>query len=107
MVPLASVSDTTDTKTRRPWRTPRLPELVGSAEAIEILGIQKSTLRRWMLPGSGRLGPDRTRMIPPVRVSSGPIWVREDVERFMREIGRERAYNPRGAQAPSDDSLVS
>ena len=76
---------------RRPWRTPRLPDLVGAFEACQILGVQKSTLFRWMAEGSGDIGPDRTRMIPPKRIAAGPVWVREDVERFAREIGRQRA----------------
>jgi hypothetical protein len=76
---------------RRPWRTPRLPELVGAKEACEILGIQKMTLNRWMKPGSGPHGADGTYMIPPKRIDAGPVWVRSDVERFRDEIGRQRA----------------
>ncbi len=76
---------------RRPWRTPRLPELVGSTEACEILKVQKMTLHRWLKSGSGTLGPDRTYMIPPKRIAAGPVWVRDDVERFADEIGRQRA----------------
>lgn len=76
---------------RRPWRTPRLPDLVGSQEACELLGIQKMTLNRWMKPGSGIHGEDGTYMIPPKRIKAGPVWVREDVERFAAEIGRQRA----------------
>jgi hypothetical protein len=76
---------------RRPWRTPRLPELVGNAEACEILGIQKMTMKRWMQPGSGTHGPDHTYMIPPKRIKAGPVWVRDDVMRFRDDIGRQRA----------------
>lgn len=79
----------------RPWRTPRLPDLVGAKGAAEILGVQKMTLHRWMKPGSGTQdwshGPERTYMIEPKRVDSGPVWVKEDVERFAEEIGRQRA----------------
>lgn len=75
---------------RRPWRTYRLPDLVGAKEAIEILGITKMTLGRWLEPGSGTLGPNRTYMIPPKSVAATPIWVRSDVERFRDEIGRQR-----------------
>jgi hypothetical protein len=74
-----------------PWMTPKLPELVGSKEAVEILGIQKMTLNRWLEPLSGPFGPDCTYMIPPKRIAAGPVWVREDVERFAAEIGRQRA----------------
>jgi len=76
---------------RRPWRTPRLPELVGVKEACEILGVQKMTLNRWLRAGSGTLGPDHTYMIPPKRIEAGPVWARSDVERFAEEIGRQRA----------------
>jgi hypothetical protein len=73
---------------RRPWRTSRLPDLVGAKEAAEILGIQKMTLNRWLRPD-----PDtgRTYMIPPKRIDAGPVWVKSDVERFAEEIGRQRA----------------
>jgi hypothetical protein len=74
----------------RRWETPSLPPLVGSKEACEILGIQKMTLNRWMQPGSGELGEDRTYMVPPKRVDAGPVWIREDVERFRDEVGRQR-----------------
>jgi predicted site-specific integrase-resolvase len=76
---------------RRPWRTARLPELAGTKEAAEILGISKVQLSRWMKPGSGTLGNDQTYMIPPVRIAAGPIWVKEDIERFAIEVGRQRA----------------
>jgi hypothetical protein len=78
----------------RPWRTPRLPELVGFKSACEILGVQKMTLHRWMQPGSGAIGPEKTYMIPPQQVDSGPVWVRADVVRFQEQIGRQRA--PKG-----------
>lgn len=76
---------------RRPWRTARLPELASSKDACEILGIDKMSLWRWQQPGSGTLGPDRTYMIAGKKTAAGPVWVREDVERFAREIGRQRA----------------
>lgn len=86
-----------DEPVRRPWRTPRLPPMVGYKGALEILGVQKMTLSRWMKPGSGKgsvsFGPDETYMIPPARVDSGPVWVRADVERFAIEVGRQRAAN--------------
>lgn len=57
--------------------------------------MNKMTLNRWLRPGSGTAdwshGPDRTYMIEPKRIRSGPVWVREDVERFAAEIGRQRA----------------
>ncbi len=84
--------------TRRPWRTARLPRLVGIKGACALLGVHKTTLHLWIAAGSGDLGPDKTYMIPPVRIGDGgdvddgwPVWVREDVERFAVEIGRQRA----------------
>jgi hypothetical protein len=74
----------------RAHSTSDLPDLVGSKEACQILGIQKMTLTRWLDPGSGSLGPDRTHMIPPKRINAGPVWVRSDVERFAVEVGRRR-----------------
>lgn len=81
----------------RPWRTPRLPDLVGAKEACEILGVQKMTLNRWMDKGSGAHGPTSTYMIEPKRISAGPVWVKSDVERFAKEIGRQRAPAKRAA----------
>lgn len=84
--------------TRRPWRTARLPRVVGIKGASNLLGVHKTTLTKWMEPGSGELGPDKTYMVPPLRVGDGgdvddgwPIWAREDVVRFAQEIGRQRA----------------
>lgn len=83
----------------RPWRTPRLPPSVGFKGACEILGVQKMTLNRWLKPGSGvntpwgGFGPDKTYMIPPARVDSGPHWDQRDVVRFANDpmYGRQRA----------------
>lgn len=94
---------------RRPYRTPRIPPVVGIKGACRILGIQKMTLTRWMKPGSGTPetshGPDDTYMLPPRRVDDGtgeengwPIWAKEDVERFAQEIGRQRALSDRFKQ---------
>lgn len=93
----------------RPWRTSRLPDLVGSKETCEILGIQKMTLTRWLKPGTGPWGPDGqygpngTYMIPPKYIAAGPVWVKSDVERFAEEIGRQRA---RSQAADSDTNAA-
>jgi hypothetical protein len=82
---------------KKKWHTPDLPELVGSKEACEILGIDKMTLNRWKKPGSGEVldfggfGPNRTYMCPWAEIAAGPVWVREDVIRHRDEIGRQRA----------------
>jgi hypothetical protein len=83
---------------RRPWRTPRLPELASTKDALEILTVDKMTVWRWSRPGSGTLGPDQTYLIPAKRTAAGPIWVREDLERFAAEVGRQRAPAARAKQ---------
>jgi DNA-binding transcriptional ArsR family regulator len=93
---------------KRPWRTPRLPALVGHAAAAEILDVDPMTLHRWLKPGSGvktrwgGFGPDRTRMIPPAPIDGGKggAWVREDVVKFARDIGPDRD-RPRREVAPA------
>lgn len=97
---------TTEPATRlRPWRTPRLPELVNQMAAQEILGVSKMQLWRWMQPGSGKghgFQPDDTYMLPPAFVRSGggqkpiPVWVRDDVVAFKTHKGRIRAPAGRG-----------
>jgi nitrous oxide reductase accessory protein NosL len=86
---------------RRPYRTPRQPQMVNQDGACEILGVNKMTLHRWRKPGSGKMEsshpPDNTYMLPPqfLRGPGGkkaqPYWVQEDVERFAADIGRMRA----------------
>jgi len=85
-----SDEETTD-PIRRPWGTPDLPQLVGFKGACEILGVGRMTMSRWMRPGTGSFGPEQTRMVPPARIDSGPLWVRADVVRFRDEVGRQRA----------------
>jgi hypothetical protein len=98
---------------KRPWRTFRLPDLVGHSEAARILGVDPMTLHRWLTPGSGvktpwgGFGPHRTRMIPPhpIEGSKGGAWVRDDVVKFARDIGPDRDRPrrngvPERAQAP-------
>lgn len=60
-------------------------------EAAEILGVSKMQLHRWLKPGSGTFGKDKTYMIPPKKVRATPVWAKSDVERFRAEIGRQRA----------------
>ena len=102
----------------RPWRTPRLPRVVGIKGACAILGVHKTTLNHWLEPGSGPrmgergLGPDETYMIPPIRVWDGvsddpdgwPIWDAADIEHFAEKKGRIRApvgqAKPRRPRSP-------
>ncbi len=86
---------------RRPWRTLRLPRVVGVQGAAAILNVDKTTVYLWLKPGTGSFGPDMTYMIPPVRVGKTaneadeddgwPIWDRQDVVDFAQLIGRRRA----------------
>lgn len=82
----------------KPWKTKGLPELVGSREACEILGVDKATLNRWLKPGTGAHGPGSTYMLEPKYIKAGPVWVRKDVERFARDFGRQRARAQRSSQ---------
>jgi hypothetical protein len=67
-------------------------DIVGNREACELLGIQKATLARWMKPGTGEHGPQRTYMIEwRSEVSAGPIWDRQDVLDFAATNPRKRA----------------
>ncbi len=86
-----------DDKKWRPWRTQRLPPLVGLKEAADIIDTTPNTLHRWLRAGSGNAesshGPDDTYMIEPRRLdgSKRPVWVRSDVEEFAKYYGRQRA----------------
>jgi hypothetical protein len=73
------------------WETDNLPALVGNKETCELLGIQKSTLARWMKPETGEHGPQRTYMIEWKTVNAGPVWDRRDVEDFAAMNPRRRA----------------
>ena len=95
---MRGMSDEQTEPQRRPWRTERLPPLVGVKAACAILGVHKTTFYKWLRPGSGNLGPDKTRMVPPRLTDSGPVWDRSDVERFAVEVGRQRALPGEGAR---------
>ncbi len=88
----------------RPWRTFRLPRVVGVQGAAAILNVDKTTVYLWLKPGSGEghgFAPDDTYMIPPVRVGKTaddgdeddgwPVWDRQDIFEFARLVGRRRA----------------
>lgn len=99
-VSMAAMED----KVLRPWRTFRLPRVVGVQGAAAILNVDKTTVYLWLKPGSGEgqgFAPDDTYMIPPVRVGKTaddrdeddgwPIWDRRDVFEFALLVGRRRA----------------
>lgn len=88
----------------RPWRTPRIGRVVEPLGAAEILGIAKSTLYKWLQPGSGNgsgFPPDDTYLIPPVRAGKAAddnapdegtmIWDRGDIIEFAELKGRRHA----------------
>lgn len=70
-------------------KTADLPDLVGVAEACDILGINRMTLKRWR--DSGYFS------IEPVQIGRDPVWTRDDIEGFAEQFGRQRAL----AVAPS------
>jgi predicted site-specific integrase-resolvase len=53
-------------------RKPRIPELVGTAEAAEILDVERPRIGRWLRAG---LMPD-----PVQRVAATPLWTRKQIE---------------------------
>lgn len=79
--------------------------MVGITKAAEIVGVHPTQMAGYLRPGSGAktiwggFGPEQTYMITPARlddpVTGRPVWVREDVERFARDIGRKR--EPKGS----------
>jgi hypothetical protein len=94
---------------RYAWRTPRLPELVNTDGACEILGVDKMTLWRWQQPDSGvgtesKHPPDNTYLIPPIRAlgrggeKKQPLWTKDDLIVFRDLHGRQR--QPSGQAQP-------
>lgn len=55
-------------------------DLVGTAEAAEIAGVNRSQIGRWVRKNPG---------FPSwaVRVAAGPFWWRQDIERFVAQRG--------------------
>jgi hypothetical protein len=66
-----------------------VPELVGSTEAAEILGVERPRISRWREKG---VLPD-----PVAVLKAGPIWTRAQIEGFMTE--RERRTRVRRVDA--------
>lgn len=56
----------------------KAPELIGSSEACQILGIGRSTLTYWML--TGRISPTQTISGPNSSKAAAHLFAREDVE---------------------------
>lgn len=69
---------------------PVLPEMLGAAEAAELLGVSKQRLTQ--LRKSGRF-PN-----PMIELAAGPVWDRAAVERFLAEWERQPG-RPRVRQA--------
>lgn len=75
----------TETARRRtPGRAakPKKPgTLAGTKDAMEILGVPRSTLNRWL---------ERDEMPQPIDVpAGGPIWYRADLEKFAERRAAE------------------
>ena len=64
-------------------RTARARDLIGLAEVAEIIGVSRSTARVHRVNGS----------LPPTftELACGPIWVRQDVEKWQAERTARRA----------------
>lgn len=68
-----------------PWRTNRLPSLVGLTDAAEMLGVSRAQMYRWLEPGSGNRGARMTFLVPPREVEDVVLWTTSDIERFRVE----------------------
>jgi hypothetical protein len=73
-------------------------DLVGTAEAADILEVERPRIGRWLNKwrewnANGRRGPEPETKIPkPIAdLMSGPVWHREDIERFAEERRRAKA----------------
>lgn len=51
----------------------RMPLLVGTDEAAELLGLKPSTVRRWLRDG----------WMPEARVAHGYVWPRAELEEWV------------------------
>jgi hypothetical protein len=69
----------------RKKRTPKL-DLVGTAEAAELLDVERPRIGRWVKSG---VMPE-----PVARLASGPVWLKKDVLGISKE--REKRRRPRG-----------
>jgi predicted DNA-binding transcriptional regulator AlpA len=67
----------------------RALDIVGTREAAEMLGVERTRIGRWL-----RLG----RMPEPLaRLHATPIWLRKDLEKFRDRLVRERAERQKTA----------
>ena len=59
-------------------------EILGTDEVAELLDVQKGTVRKW------RTRRPRTVPFPEpaVQLTMGPVWLREDVEKWGLATGR-------------------
>lgn len=71
--------------------TPVLPELVGTAEIAEVLGVSKSRV--------GQLRSNDLFPAPVAELASGPVYTRPSIQRFVDEWKRQPG---RPATAPTE-----
>lgn len=58
-------------------------ELVGAAEAADILGVPRSSVARWLKNGKFPM--------PLAKLRATPVWREEDIRKFGRARERKRA----------------
>lgn len=58
-------------------------DLVGTREAAEMLGVERTRIGRWMR--AGRL-PE-----PLARLHATPVWLRKDIEKLATDVHAQRA----------------
>jgi hypothetical protein len=77
----------------------RHPELVGLAEAAEMVGVAKSTVLERRFPRAhraGQLAPLRPFPEPVAELRCGPIWLKADVETYAEEARGKARFSSRG-----------
>ena len=90
-------------------RARRHPELVGLAEAAEMVGVAKSTILDRRVPRAyrrGQLAPLRPFPEPVAELRCGPIWLKADVEKYAEEARGRARFSSRGRRV-LDGNVIS
>lgn len=67
---------------RKNGKRSKPPVLVGTAEAADILGVERPRIGRWL---------DKGKMPEPLtRLASGPVWDKRDIVAFKPEVEKRR-----------------
>lgn len=66
-------------------------ELLGTAEAAEMLGVERPRIGRWL---QARNGNPPVMLAPFAYLKSGPVWLRQQIEAMQAERDRRRRGTP-------------